>query len=81
MKSKKKFLGVFDGNFETYTRYLQVADKEQKKVFGVFNGSFFSNLVGGGHSFFNLFKVGLLKKSLGNPVVQKFRSKLKFDRF
>ena len=42
MKSKKKVLGVFNGSFETYTRYSGVDDEEQKKkVLGVFNGSFF----------------------------------------
>ena len=30
--------------------------KSNKKVLGVFNGSFFSNLVGGSHSFFNFCK-------------------------
>ena len=31
MKSKKKVLGVYIGNFKTYTRFFRVADKEQKK--------------------------------------------------
>ena len=31
MKSKKKVLGVFNGSFQTYTRYSWVADDEQKK--------------------------------------------------
>ena len=45
--------------FETYTRYSGVVDEEQKKeknVLGAFNGNFSSNLVEGGHSFFNFFK-------------------------
>ena len=37
-----------------------------KKVLGLFSSSFLKNLVGGAHSFFNFFKGGLLKKSLGN---------------
>ena len=37
MKSKKKFLGVFYGNKETYTRCSWVLDEEQnKKVLGFF---------------------------------------------
>ena len=31
MKSKKNFLSVFNGSFETYNRYSGVADEEQKK--------------------------------------------------
>ena len=31
MKSKKIFLSVFNGSFETYNRYSGVADEEQKK--------------------------------------------------
>ena len=38
---------------ETFAKYFEVADKEQKNVF--------SNLVRGGHSFFNYFE-GLLNK-------------------
>ena len=53
--------------FEMYTRYSGVDDEEQNKVLGCFNGRFLRNLRGGGHSFFNFFKGGLLKKSLGNP--------------
>ena len=34
-KSKKKILGVYIGNFETYSRYSRVADEEQKKDIGV----------------------------------------------
>ena len=34
-----------------------------KKKLGGFNNSFLRNFVGRGHSFFNFFKGGLLKKS------------------
>ena len=35
MKEKKKFLGAYISNFETYTRHFGVADEEeQKKVLG-----------------------------------------------
>ena len=38
---------------ETDTKYSRVEDEEhKKKILSVFNGSFFSSLVGGGHSFF-----------------------------
>ena len=30
MKSKKKVLGVYISNLETYTRYFKVADENQK---------------------------------------------------
>ena len=44
---------------------IKLDDEEQKKkVLGVFNVSFFNNLVGGGHSFFNFCLGGLLRKSL-----------------
>ena len=69
MKSKKKVSIVFNGSFESRIRCSGLDDEEQKKVLGVFNGSFLSNLVGGGHSFFNFFLGSLLKKSLGNPAL------------
>ena len=31
LQAKKKVLGIYIGNFETYTRYSRVAVKEQKK--------------------------------------------------
>ena len=37
-----------------------------KKVSGVLNSSFLCNLDENGHSFSNFFKVGQLKKKLGN---------------
>ena len=72
MKSKKKVLDIFNGCLETYTRYSWVADEDskKKKVLGVFHGWYFlSNLVEGGHGFFNFFKGGHLQKSLGNSDV------------
>ena len=45
MKSKKAI------NFETYTRYSWVAEKEQKKVLGVFSGSFWAALLKGAIAF------------------------------
>ena len=45
---------------------LELMTKSKKKVIGGFNGSFLRNLVGGGHSSFNFFKRGLLKKIFGN---------------
>ena len=30
-KEQKKILGIYIGNFETYSRYSRVADEEQKK--------------------------------------------------
>ena len=50
MKSKKKNLGVYVGNFETYTRYSEVA--YDKKVLG-------------GNCLFKLSKGGKLKKEFG----------------
>ena len=45
--------------------------KSKKKVLGALNGSFLSNLVEGGHRFFNFTKRGhLKKKSLGNPGLE-----------
>ena len=52
IKSKKKVLDVYIGNFETYTRYSEVADKKK-----VLNGDYF----------FKLSKEGDLKKEFGKP--------------
>ena len=52
MKSKKKVLGIYIGNFETYTRYFEVADK--KKVLR-------------GDCLFKLSKGGNLKKECRKP--------------
>ena len=40
---------------------------EKKNELGVYNGSFLRNGIREGHSFFNFFKEGPLKKRLGNP--------------
>ena len=50
---------AMSSKFETYTRYSEVEDEEQKKFLGIFNGSFLRNLVGGGHSFLNFLKGAL----------------------
>ena len=58
MKSKKKVLGVYVGNFETYTRYSEVADKEK-----VLRAT----------AFVNSLNRATWKTSLGNPgLEQKF---------
>ena len=49
---------------------------KRKKVLGVFKDSFLRNVLGGGHRFFNFIKEGLVKNSLGNPVVEKFLCKI-----
>ena len=51
-KTKKKVLGVYISNFETYTRYSEVADK--KKVLG-------------DDCLFKFSKGGDLKKEFGKP--------------
>ena len=51
-KTKKMVLGEYVSNFETYTRYSEVADK--KKVLG-------------DDCYFKLFKGGDLKKKLWKP--------------
>ena len=59
IKNKIKVFGVFNGSFETYTRYSEVIDETQKE-------SQRRNLVGGAIAFFISFKEGLRKKSLTN---------------
>ena len=54
IKSIKKILVAFNVSFETYIGYSGLNDEQQKK-------SFLSNLVEGGHSFFEFFKGGYLK--------------------
>ena len=51
---------------DTYTRYSDTEFYTQKKKLSVFNGSFLWSLVGGSHTFFNLYEP--FKKRLGNPV-------------
>ena len=43
----------------------------QKKILDVLNESFFSNLVGVGHSFFNSCLGDLLKKSFGKQEIDR----------
>ena len=50
---QKKLFGIFIGNFETYFRYYEVADDQQKKGLKCFYGSYLSSLVKRGHSFLN----------------------------
>ena len=58
--------------FVTYTRYSGVVDEEQKKrSLGVFYDSFWVIFVQGCHSFYNFSKGGYLKKSLGNPGLNR----------
>ena len=51
MKSKKKVLSIYAGNFETYTRYSRVADEKGLR----------------GDCPFKLPKEGHLKKEFGKP--------------
>ena len=66
---KKKVIGVFYGSLETYIRYHWVADEEQKNVLSVFYGSLWLILLKWAMGFFNFFKGGHLKKSLGNAAL------------
>ena len=68
---KRKGFGVFNGSFETNTRYSVVIDVELKhKTFlDVFDSNFLSNLVEVGNNFFNFFQGGHSKKSFGNPAL------------
>ena len=57
--------------------------KSKKKFLGVYysillcyGSLLWVNLVQGGHSLFNFFKVGYLKKSLGNPGLNILKYKL-----
>ena len=63
MKRKKKGLSVFNGSFETFTKYYG------RNVGNLGATSRKRNLVGGDHSFSNFFKGGLFKKGLGNPAL------------
>ena len=56
MKSKKKNLGVYISNFETYTRYSEIAD--EKNVLG-------------GNCLLKLSKGGDLKKEFGKPCSRR----------
>ena len=56
MKSKKKDLGVYVSKFETYTRYIGVADEMQK-------GEKSQEAI----FLFKLSKRGNLKKEFGKP--------------
>ena len=46
---------------------MMISKNKKIKVWGGFYGSFWVISVQGGGSFFNFFKGGQLKKSLGNP--------------
>ena len=60
MKSIKKVSSVFDGSFESYTRYTGVDNNEQQKVLGESNIIFLRNLVKGSYIvWINFFKRAL----------------------
>ena len=46
---------------------LDILELMIKSKINFFNCSFLSNLLGGGHSFFNIFKEGHFFLNLGNP--------------
>ena len=73
VKSAKKKVPVeLITNLEIYTRYCWIADEEQKR----WKKSLQKNviLLEGGNSLSNIFNGNNLKKSLGNPALEKLKS-------
>ena len=71
LEQQKKSLGVFTSNFETYTKYSEVANEEQKKVFRCsLVVVFLINLLEGPQLFLIFLKEPFNKKRLGNPAVK-----------
>ena len=78
MESKKMVLGIFIGNFESYTRtrYSGVVDEEQKKSLVFFIVGFSIVLLKAAMAFFISLKGAICKKKLGNPALNYYVLKI-----